>query len=180
MRFGYLGDGFGDECDNCIFVGNLQVDSDEDGLGDVCDNCPQVENIEQTDGDSDGVGDICDNCPNVANPDQADSDEDGVGDACQLIVLDFLRGNCNGDEKVNIADASCTLNWLFLGGKTPPCIAAANANGDQAVNIADASYLLNFLFLGGPGPKNPYPDCGPGSLEGDEVLGCATLSKACE
>ena len=85
----------------------------------------------------------------------------------------FLRGDCNGEGKVDIADAVCILNWLFAGGATPGCVAATNTNGDDAANIADATYLLNYLFGGGPAPAQPFPDCGPGVLPADTALGCA-------
>jgi hypothetical protein len=71
----------------------------------------------------------------------------------------FSRGDANGDGGFNIADASFTLNFLFLGGIDPPCLASADSNGDGDVNIADASFTLNFLFLGGGAPPAPYPGC---------------------
>lgn len=91
----------------------------------------------------------------------------------------FLRGDCNGDGGVDISDASFMLNWLFLGGATPNCVAIANTNGDHAADISDASYLLNFLFLGGPPPAPPYPDCGTSELGADAALGCVETSEHC-
>ncbi len=85
----------------------------------------------------------------------------------------FRRGDCNDDGNLNISDAVCTLEWLFLGGATPGCVAATNTNGDDAADITDATYLLNHLFAGGPAPAQPFPDCGPGMLPADEELGCA-------
>ena len=85
----------------------------------------------------------------------------------------FLRGDCNDDGAVNIADATCALNWLFAGGPAPGCIAALNTNGDAKVDIADPVSLLNFLFAGGSPPVAPFPDCGPGMLPSDAELGCA-------
>ena len=85
----------------------------------------------------------------------------------------FLRGDCNGDGKVDIADAVCILDWLFAGGDALGCVAATNTNGDGAANIADTTYLLNHLFSGGPAPVDPFPDCGPGMLPADAELGCA-------
>ena len=85
----------------------------------------------------------------------------------------FVRGDANGDGKLNIADAGYLLNWLFPGGPGLPCSAASNTNGADLVDISDASYLLSFLFAGGPSPVAPFPDCGPGMLTVDEELGCA-------
>ena len=72
--------------------------------------------------------------------------------------------DCNSDGRVNIADAVCMLNWLFLGGPDPGCQDAMNFNGDARLNIADAISGLNFLFLGGPPPAagvgcRSFPDC---------------------
>jgi hypothetical protein len=44
----------------------------------------------------------------------------------------FIRGDCNDDGGVDISDAVCVLNWLFLGGSAPDCAAVANSNGDAA------------------------------------------------
>ena len=85
----------------------------------------------------------------------------------------FLRGDCNDDGTVNISDATCALNRLFVGGPAPGCLAALNTNGDHDVNIADPVSLLTFLFAGGPAPSAPFPDCGPGVLPADEEHGCA-------
>ena len=72
--------------------------------------------------------------------------------------------DCNTDGRVNIADAQCLLNWLFLGGPAPGCQDAMNFNGDARLNIADGISGLNFLFLGGPPPAagvgcQQYPEC---------------------
>ena len=79
----------------------------------------------------------------------------------------FIRGDCNRDHAVDISDAVCVLDWLFLGGEAPGCIAAANANGDAGEDISDATYLLNYLFLGGPEPVSPFPSCSSGALPRD-------------
>jgi len=79
----------------------------------------------------------------------------------------FRRGDCNDDGRVDIADAVCTLGWLFLARDPPGCIAATNTNGDAGQDISDATFLLNHLFLGGPAPVPPHPECGPGTLPED-------------
>ncbi len=86
----------------------------------------------------------------------------------------FRRGDCTGDGNVDIADATCALNWLFAEAPVPGCLAALNTNGDNTVDLADPVFLLNFLFAGGPAPVDPFPDCGPGMLPADAELGCET------
>ncbi len=64
----------------------------------------------------------------------------------------LIRGDANGDGSINIADASCIINYLFIGGPAPDPLWVGDANSDGSVNIADASYLINYLFIGGPPP----------------------------
>ena len=90
---------------------------------------------------------------------------------CPDEPVPFLRGDCNGDAAVNLSDATCTLNWLFVGGDGPICVAAADSDDSGGVEIADAVYVLNFLFVGGPEPMAPFPECGPGA-DGGENLEC--------
>jgi len=88
----------------------------------------------------------------------------------------FIRGDCNGDGKVTgqVGDAIFLLNFNFLGGAAPPCDAACDTNGDGQFSgqVGDAVFLLNFNFLGGRPPPAPFPDCGPGTSEKDQALGC--------
>ena len=65
---------------------------------------------------------------------------------------DWICGDANGDETVNIADASFIINAIFFGGNQPDPIEAADANDDGTMNIADASYLINWIFFGGNPP----------------------------
>ncbi|MEM7164752.1 MAG: hypothetical protein AAF581_04770 [Planctomycetota bacterium] len=77
---------------------------------------------------------------------------------------DFVRGDCNGDNTVNIADAVFLLGILFPSGtpNVPGCEDACDANNDEGNDIADAVRILNALF-GSPAdpPPAPYPTCGP-------------------
>jgi hypothetical protein len=106
---------------------------------------------------------------------------DNPGDRCGTVpaVPVFRRGDSNGDGNLNITDGIYVLNFLFLGGPTPPCLEAANPNDDQAVNITDGIYVLNFLFLGGPAPAPPGPDsCGRDPEASTSDLGCVS-SESC-
>jgi hypothetical protein len=75
----------------------------------------------------------------------------------------FLRGDCDGDSRLVLTDAIFLLNYNFLGGVEPPCLAACDSDGGGQVvgEVQDAVYVINHLFLGGPPPPDPYPFCGP-------------------
>ena len=72
-------------------------------------------------------------------------------------------GDFNQDGKLNVADATALLRFLFADSTTPlPCggnavseggnLTLLDVNGDEGVNIADAVYTLTYLFLGGEPP----------------------------
>jgi hypothetical protein len=95
---------------------------------------------------------------------------------CTLSIgggITFIRGDGNGDSRVDIGDAIRTLAYLF-GGADSTCPASMEANDDGSVDIGDAIYLLAFLFAGGPPPAPPFPECG--TIEGADCTafpGCA-------
>ena len=70
-----------------------------------------------------------------------------------------LRGDCNGDEFVDISDATFYLRSLFSGGEKPDCPDACSTNGDTVNDVSDAVFLLLFLFRGGPAPQPVFADC---------------------
>ncbi len=89
----------------------------------------------------------------------------------------FLRGDCNTDTKVDLADAATVIATEFQGYQAL-CLDACDSNDDGIINLADSVYLLNFLFSFG----NPTPDPGPYSAgedpTADDALDCA-LPAAC-
>lgn len=85
---------------------------------------------------------------------------DDVRYALQAPEWEFIRGDSNSDQSVDLSDSVTTLQFLF-GSSTSLCVSALDANDDGAVNIADAVYALAYLFNGGPSPPPPFPDCGP-------------------
>jgi len=66
----------------------------------------------------------------------------------------FLRGDVNGDWKINITDVVYLINYLFLipPGPAPVPQEAGEANCDGVINVTDVVYLINYLFLVPPGP----------------------------
>jgi 1,4-alpha-glucan branching enzyme len=79
----------------------------------------------------------------------------------------FIRGDCNGDETIDISDALRILFHLFRGAGGGDCLASCDAGGDGLVTVTDAVGVLTHLFREGPPPAAPWPDCGPnpGTLE---------------
>jgi hypothetical protein len=72
----------------------------------------------------------------------------------------FLRGDSNGDDRVDISDAIGTLLYLFVGGIEPSCADAADTNDDGELDISDAVETLQYLFAGGRYPAYPFPQEG--------------------
>ncbi len=87
----------------------------------------------------------------------------------------FIRGDCNDDGSVNIADAQYLLGHLFVAmSPSPPCMAAADVNAGDTVDVSDAVFTLNYLFvLGSPAPPAPFPSCGS---DATTPLPCASYS----
>ncbi len=82
---------------------------------------------------------------------------------CQICVDapdEFVRGDCNCDLWVNIADASTVLAQQFQG-YLACCLDACDANDDGKINLADSVYILNYMFKFGPVPPDPFPGLGP-------------------
>ncbi|HIA27984.1 MAG TPA: hypothetical protein EYN79_07685 [Planctomycetes bacterium] len=77
----------------------------------------------------------------------------------------FQRGDCNSDDKVDLADAASVLGVQFFGLGSL-CHDACDANDDGTINLADSVFLLNWLFKFGPEPLDPGPfDNGPDPTE---------------
>jgi hypothetical protein len=86
-------------------------------------------------------------------------------------VVQFRRGDANGDGSVDLSDAVAVLVWLFAGGAEPGCLDAGDAAQDGTIDLSDAVGILTYLFLGGEAPPAPGPtDCGPST---DPSAGCA-------
>ena len=65
---------------------------------------------------------------------------------------EFIRGDANGDRKIDVGDVVLTLNFLFKSGPAPCPKLAGDANCDGIIDLGDAIYLLNYLYKGGPAP----------------------------
>ncbi len=85
----------------------------------------------------------------------------------------FIRGDSNKDDGVDISDVVFLLNYIFQGGRVPPCKDAGDANNDTRLDLSDPIWILNYLFKGGPQPSEPFPQAGVDPSDNDTgSLGC--------
>ncbi|MGE3164451.1 MAG: hypothetical protein AB7O52_06075 [Planctomycetota bacterium] len=73
----------------------------------------------------------------------------------------FLRGDCNADVQVDIADGVYLLNFLFQSGPDPVCDDACDFNDDGSLDATDAIQTFNYV-LGLPVGSEPPPPAAPG------------------
>ena len=85
-------------------------------------------------------------------------------DGCIFVARkdgEFIRGDCNWDTLVDIADPAATINYLFIDDWQtkfyPPCKDACDANDDGRLDLADSVMELRYLFQFGPPPPAPGP-----------------------
>jgi hypothetical protein len=73
----------------------------------------------------------------------------------QVEYVDYLCGDANDDEAINIGDAVYVGHYVFQQGPAPVPLEAGDANCDGNINIGDAVYIINFVFWQGPAPCCP-------------------------
>ncbi|MGE3165045.1 MAG: di-heme oxidoredictase family protein [Planctomycetota bacterium] len=142
-----------------VYEGGL-VDCDGNGTADM------IELVDGTAADCNGnaTPDACDIAGGVP-----DLNGNLVPDSCEF----FVRGDCNVDGSIDIADAVLGLGVLFMGS-TSTCTDGCDNNDDGAHDIADPIYLVSHLFSSGsPAPMPPYPACGPDGDDSDTLAPCS-------
>ena len=72
----------------------------------------------------------------------------------------FLRGDCNTDLRVDIADGVWILNNMFQSGPAGTCAEACDADNNGALEMGNAIYVITYRLLSGPAPIAPFPECG--------------------
>ena len=86
----------------------------------------------------------------------------------------FIRGDCNDDASVDVADAIFLLLFNFGGQAPPTCLDACDMNDDGMLfgQVTDSIAVLRYLFLNDPPPLAPGPfECGPDPTS--DALDCA-------
>lgn len=67
-------------------------------------------------------------------------------------VCQYIRGDANGDGRIDIGDIVFLINNIFKSGQAPNPLTRGDANCDGRVNVGDPVYLLNYIFKMGPAP----------------------------
>ena len=101
------------------------------------------------------VGDMnCNGKPNIA---AVTFGSQGVIYAFRSLATgpDYVCGDANGDETVNVGDVVYLIAYIFKMGPPPDPIEAGDANGDGDVNVGDAVYEIAYIFKQGPEPICP-------------------------
>ena len=86
----------------------------------------------------------------------------------------FIRGDCNMDGVIDIADPVRNLFHQF-GGIPVSCEDALDTDDSWVLNLADVVALLDYLFQGTQAPAAPHPAPDFDPTEGDP-LGCRDVS----
>jgi PKD repeat protein len=76
---------------------------------------------------------------------------------------DYICGDANSDEDVNVSDAVYIINYVFVGGDAPDPLESGDVNCDDTCNVSDAVWIINYVFVGGNEPCDTsgdgIPDC---------------------
>ncbi len=65
---------------------------------------------------------------------------------------EYICGDVDNNEAVNLLDITFLISFLYKEGPDPESMWAADADGNGTVNILDITYLISFLYKYGPGP----------------------------
>ena len=85
--------------------------------------------------------------------------KDEISIGVQMMGPSFLRGDADGNGRLNISDA--TITALYLGGHiTVTCLDALDSDDSGRVDITDVIFTLTYLFLTGESPAAPFPRTG--------------------
>ena len=64
----------------------------------------------------------------------------------EVTMFGHTSGDVNGDGRVNVADLTYLVDFLFNGGAEPPIPETADLDHNGAVNVADVAELVRVLF----------------------------------
>jgi hypothetical protein len=73
----------------------------------------------------------------------------------KYVYVEFLRGDCNHDGIINMADVVYLINYLYRVGPAPYPWDAGDVDCDKDIDADDLDYLIAYLYQGGPPPGCP-------------------------
>lgn len=76
-----------------------------------------------------------------------------------IFAQEYICGDANNSETINILDVTYIYNYLCKGGPAPPILDAADIDSIAGVTLNDAAFLAYDIYSGGPPPYcPPFPD----------------------
>ncbi len=69
----------------------------------------------------------------------------------------YICGDCDGDQLINISDVVYLVSYVFGGGPPPDPSEAGDVDCSGTVNISDIVYLINYIFGSGAVPCAECP-----------------------
>ncbi|MCP4634524.1 MAG: PKD domain-containing protein, partial [candidate division Zixibacteria bacterium] len=78
-----------------------------------------------------------------------------TGPIVRVIAAQFICGDVNDDEEINILDIVYLINYKYKSGPEPLCSPILNCgdvNNDEDINILDIVLLINYKYKGGADP----------------------------
>lgn len=72
--------------------------------------------------------------------------------------LQYLCGDADASNLVNISDVVFLIRYMFTGAAEPSPLVSGDADCSGTVVLTDAVYLVNFIFAGGPAPCAACPE----------------------
>lgn len=95
-------------------------------------------------------------CIDTGHPSSEYNDRDGTrADMGAFFYLQFMCGDFDDNEVVDISDLVYLIDYMFNQGPAPEPLEAADVNSSGDVDIADLVYLIDYMFTGGPGLNCP-------------------------
>ena len=157
--------------DEDLLIGSIAVTVDETA------ECDELQEIYFCD-DINGLGSVF-LYNNVVIDYQSIQDYERIDTAIHVVPEEiFQRGDCNSDDKVDLADAATVIGSQFQGLPIS-CADACDANDDGFINLADSVFLMNWLFKFGPTPPDPGPFDNGSDPTNDELPVCNSHDTGC-
>jgi Dockerin type I domain len=68
------------------------------------------------------------------------------------ILVEDICGDVDHNSDVDVNDAICLINYLFISGEISSPQSVAEVNCDRKTNINDIVWIINYIYCDGPAP----------------------------